>query len=251
MKKTFFTFTFLFALLVSALAQVPSKAELYKIGNRIFDSWNFEEDITYTVSIIDEKPNKPKKAAQFKAFERHKTNQKTFLQIAPEVDKGMGYLQDHDNAWTYDPNTRQFEHFSLKQNVGDSNMKLSDVGNKETFSDRYEILSASEAMLGKIPVYRIETKPIYKDAEYAKEILFVNQKAEVLLKVEQYGASARLMRTILMAKYVNFGKTKIPIHQIIINNIVPGEKTTVILSDYNTTKIPDVVFTKAYLEKVN
>lgn len=251
MKKAFFIITFLFGLLVSALAEIPSKAELYKIGNQIFDSWNFEDDITYTVSIIDEKPDKPKKASQFKAFERHRTRQKTFLQIAPEVDKGMGYLQDHDNAWSYDPNTRQFEHFSLKQNVSDSNMKLSDVGNKETFSDLYEILSASEAVLGKIPVYRIETKPIYKDAEYLKEILFISSKEKVLLKVEQYGASGRLMRTILMAKYVNFGKTKIPIQQFIINNVVRGEKTTIILSDYNMIKIPDLVFTKAYLEKVN
>lgn len=106
-------------------------------------------------------------------------------------------------------------------------------------------------MLGKIPVYKVETKPIYHDAEYAKETYYVSKANELILKQEFYGASVRLMRTFLMAKYTKLGNMRIPVQQISINTIVQGEKSTLIMSDFNTNALADMVFTKAYLEKVN
>lgn len=250
-RKIFFGVLLLLLGLNLLIAEVPPTEKLYSLLDEVFDSFNYDGDVALTISIIDEKPDKPKVAYQYKTFRRDSLNQTTLLQLAPEVDKGMGYLQDGDNIWTYDPNTRQFNHYSIKQNLSDSNFTMSDVNTQEKFSQNFQILSASQETLGKIPVYKVETKPIYKDAEYAKEIYYLSIKDNVVLKVENYGASGRLMRTILVAKYVNYGKTRVPVHQIAINNIVPGERTTMIMSDFDTKPLPDMVFTKAYLEKVN
>ena len=59
------------------------------------------------------------------------------------------------------------------------------------------------------------------------------------------------MRTTLLPKYVKIGNFNWPAQSIYINEINKGEKTTQILSDFDTSDIPDVVFTKAYLEKIN
>lgn len=250
--KGFFLFVLISTFNVPTLfAELPSKDELYEICEEISESLNYSEDVSLTISIIDEKANKPKTAYQYKLFRRDRSKQITLLQIAPELDKGMGYLQDGDNFWTYDPNTRQFSHYSIKQTIGDSNVKISDVNKTRSFRENYEIIAASEALLGKIPVYKLELKPLYKDAEYAKEVYYISIKDKLILKIESFAASGRLMRTTLMAKYVSHGKNRIPIHQISINNIIPGEKSTLIMSDFSVDKIPDMVFTKAYLEKVN
>lgn len=253
MKTKNFFLTLIAAVLCSAMlaAEVPSTDELYTMFDNIFESLNYDGDVSLTITIINEKPNKPKAASQYKTFRRDRSNQTVLLQIAPEIDKGMGYLQDGDNIWIYDPNTRQFDHYSNKQNLGDSEVKMRDINAAKKFKANYEILNASETMLGKIAVYKVETKPIYNDAEYAKEIYYISKADKLILKQEFYGASGRLMRTFLMAKYTKFGKMRIPVQQISINNIVQGEKSTLIMSDFNTNPLPDMVFTKAYLEKVN
>ena len=59
------------------------------------------------------------------------------------------------------------------------------------------------------------------------------------------------MRTTLIPKYANVEGLPLPVHQIYINELIKGEKTTQIFQDFSTAKIDAVVFTKAYLEKIN
>lgn len=250
-KKLFLTVLTVLFCTAMLITEVPSTDELYRMFDSIFESFNHDGDISFTITIIDEKPNKPKVASQYKTFRRDRSDQTVLLQIAPEIDKGMGYLQDGDNIWTYDPNTRQFDHYSIKQNLGDSSVKIRDVNTSKKFKTNYEILTASETTVGKIPVYKVETKPIYKDAEYAKETYYVSKADKLIVKQEFYGASGRLMRTFYMTKYEQIDTMRVPVQQISINNVVQGEKSTLIMSGFNTNALPDMIFTKAYLEKVN
>ncbi|UTD03649.1 outer membrane lipoprotein-sorting protein [Treponema socranskii subsp. buccale] len=249
-KKTIIVFC---ALLCApfVFAQVPDTETMYAIMDKAFVNNNFLEDFTCTLSLIIEKPNEPKEAAQFKLFRRDVKDQTCLVQIAPEADKGVGYLQEKNNLWAYDPISRSFTHSSLKRNLGNSDAKISDVNKKEKFKDSWEILNIEESKLGKFDVYAVTAKALDKDASYAQEKFFVRKDEGLILKVESYGASGRHMRTTLVPKYAKVNGVPLPVHQIHINELVKGEKTTQIFADFDNSKIPDVVFTKAYLEKIN
>ena len=96
-------------------AQTPDTEQMYSILDKFFDSVNSKKDLTCTLSLITEKPNEPKAAYQFKLFRRDKKDQTCLVQLAPEAEKGTGYLQENDNLWTYDPSSHQFTHSSLKR----------------------------------------------------------------------------------------------------------------------------------------
>ncbi len=234
-----------------AFAQIPSTETMYRTMNELFDRSNFSDDFSCVLSLIAEKPGEPKTVHQFKLFRRDKADQTCLVKLAPEVDKGIGYLQEKDNLWTYDPVSHQFTHSSLKQRLSDTDAKVSDVNKKDTFRDNYKIISIEESKLGKFPVYVVSVKALKSDATYPKNNYFIRKQNPLILKVQNYGASGRLMRTTLIPKYVKLGKANLPVHQIYINNLNKGEKTTQIFSDFDTSNIPDMVFTKAYLEKIN
>lgn len=235
----------------SLSAQTPSTEEMYGILEKQYESGNFDKDITCMLSLIIEKPNEPKSAQQYKLFRRDTKDQTTLVQLAPEADKGTGYMQEKNNLWVYDPTSHQFTHSSLKRTIGDSDASVSDVNKRSAFRKTYEITDIAASKLGKFDVYAVTLKPLLSDAKYAQEKFFVRKDDPLILKIESYGSSGRLMRTTLLPKYVKIGNFNWPAHSIYINEINKGEKTTQILSDFDTSDIPDVVFTKAYLEKIN
>ena len=236
---------------LSLFAQIPSTEEMYGILEKQYEAGNFNKDISCTLSLVIEKPSEPKSALQFKLFRRDKKDQTTLVQLAPEADKGMGYLQEKNNLWVYDPTSHQFTHSSLKRAIGDSDAQISDVKKRSEFRRTYEILTIEEAKIGKFEVYAVMLKTLLSDAPYSKERFFVRKNDPLILKIESYGASGRLMRTTLIPKYVKIESFNWPAQSIYINEINKGEKTTQVLSDFDTSAIPDVVFTKAYLEKIN
>ncbi|UTC47235.1 outer membrane lipoprotein-sorting protein [Treponema vincentii] len=236
---------------LSLSAQIPSTEEMYGILEKQYSAGNFDKDITCTLSLIIEKPNEPKSAQQYKLFRRDTKDQTTLVQLAPEADKGTGYMQEKNNLWVYDPTSHQFTHSSLKRAIGDSDASVSDVNKRSEFRKTYEITDIAASKLGKFDVYAVTLKTLLSDARYAQEKYYVRKTDPLILKIESYGSSGRLMRTTLLPKYVKIGNFNWPAQSIYINEINKGEKTTQILSDFDTSDIPDVVFTKAYLEKIN
>lgn len=235
----------------SLFAQIPSTEQMYGILEKQYESGNFDKDISCTLSLIIEKPSEPKSAIQFKLFRRDKKDQTTLVQLAPEADKGTGYLQEKNNLWVYDPTSHQFTHSSLKRAIGDSDASVSDVKKRSEFRRTYEITNIEEAKVGKFEVYAVTLKTLLSDATYTQEKFYVRKVDPLILKIESYGSSGRLMRTTLIPKYVKIGTYNWAAQSIYINEINKGEKTTQVLSDFDTSTIPDVVFTKAYLEKIN
>ena len=225
---------------LSLSAQITSTEEMYGILEKQYEAGNFDKDITCTLSLIIEKPNEPKSAQQYKLFRRDTKDQTTLVQLAPEADKGTGYMQEKNNLWVYDPTSHQF-----------TDASVSDVNKRSEFRKTYEITDIAASKLGKFDVYAVTLKTLLSDARYAQEKYYVRKTDPLILKIESYGSSGRLMRTTLLPKYVKIGNFNWPAQSIYINEINKGEKTTQILSDFDTSDIPDVVFTKAYLEKIN
>ena len=244
--------------LLPAVAEEPaalpaaSSEEAFSIMNKVEDLLAYQGDYSCTVTLVVEKPGKPKENMQYKMFERIGADMFTMVQLFPDADKGNGWLRDGDNIWVYDPIGRRFSHTSLKDALGDSDVKVDDVSNdKNKWQKNYKVTGFSDGKLGQYDVYVITLYAITSEPSYTESIFYVRKDIPLLLKKEDYSAAGRLMRKILIPRYTKVPQGYVGIQSIVRNELNPGEQTQQIISDLTFDKLPDRVFTKAYLEGLN
>ena len=153
--KKILSLLFVFTIVASVFANASdADAErAYKIMESTEDILAYNGDYSATLSFVIEKPGKPKENVQYKIFERTHKNLMTIVQLFPEADKGVGYLRDGDNIWSYDPIGRKFSHTSIKEALGESNVKLDDVEqNKKKWRNNYDVEAIESGKLGKFDV---------------------------------------------------------------------------------------------------
>ena len=254
MKKILTLLGALTIFVTAATAQVSSDVaeKAFKIMEATEDVLAYHGDYSATVSLVVEKPGKPKENLQYKIFERTDAKLMTIVQLFPEADKGVGYLRNDDNIWSYDPISRKFTHTSIKEALGDSDIKLDDVEqSKQKWRNNYEVEAYEEGTLGKYPVHIITLKAKTSEPSYAKSKFYIRTDIALLLKEEDFSGSDRLMRTILLPKYSKVPAGYVSTQAIIRDELNKGEQTQQVISDLTFDILPDKIFTKAYLEGLN
>ncbi|MCQ2583629.1 MAG: outer membrane lipoprotein-sorting protein [Treponema sp.] len=254
MKKLLSVLVVLSLAVFSAFSQVDSKTadKAFKVLESTDDILAYHGDYSATISLVIEKPGKPKENLQYKIFERTDKDLMTIVQLFPEADKGNGYLRDGDNIWAYDPISRKFTHTSIKEALGDSDVKLDDVNQSSArWRENFTVESFTEGTLGKYPVYEITLAAKTTEPAYSKIKYYVRKDIPLTLKEEDFSGSGRLMRTILIPKYSKVPAGYVPVQLILRDELNKGENTQQVISDLTFDKLPDNIFTKAYLESLN
>lgn len=254
MKKTVFLILLSCIFAAISFAQVSSDVadKAYKILESTEDILAYHGDYSATMSLVIDKPGKPRENLQYKIFQRTDDKLMTLVQLFPEADKGVGYLRDGENIWSYDPISRKFSHTSIKEALGDSDVKLDDVDQAKTkWRDNYEIEAYEEGSLGKFQVDIITVKAKTTEPSYAKSKYYIRKDIPLLLKEEDFSGSDRLMRTILLPKYTKVPAGYVATQAILRDELNKGEQTQQVISDLTFDKLPDRIFTKAYLEGLN
>ena len=254
MKKIILTFLLCAAVFASVFAQVSEDVadKAFKIMENTEDILAYHGDYSATMSLVIDKPGKPRENLQYKVFQRTDDNLMTLVQLFPEADKGVGYLRDNENIWSYDPISRKFSHTSIKEALGDSDVKLDDVDQAKTkWRENYEVTAYEEGTLGKFAVDIITLTAKTTDPAYAKSKYYIRKDIPLLLKEEDFSGSDRLMRTILLPKYAKVPAGYVATQAIMRDELNKGEQTQQVISDLTFDKLPDRIFTKAYLEGLN
>ena len=254
MKKIILTFLLSAAVFASGFAQVSEDIadKAFKIMEDTEDILAYHGDYSATMSLVIDKPGKPRENLQYKIFQRTDDKLMTLVQLFPEADKGVGYLRDNENIWSYDPISRKFSHTSIKEALGDSDVKLDDVDQAKTkWRENYEVTAYEEGTLGKFAVDIITLTAKTTDPAYAKSKYYIRKDIPLLLKEEDFSGSDRLMRTILLPKYAKVPAGYVATQAIMRDELNKGEQTQQVISDLTFDKLPDRIFTKAYLEGLN
>ena len=224
----------------------------YQILEATDDVLAYHGDYSATISFKIEKPGKPDENIQYKIFERTDKKLMTMVQLFPEADKGNGFLRDGDNIWSYDPISRKFSHTSIKDAIGNSEVKLDDVEQDEnSYRINYDITGFESGVISKYEVYIITVTAKTNEPSYAVSKIYVRKDLNLIIKYEDYSGSGRLMRTTLLPKYSKVPSGYVPTQQIVRDELNPGENTTMIISAMTFDTLPDRIFTKAYLEGLN
>lgn len=209
-----------------------------------------ENDIAMVMTFISEDPEKGVEKNVVRQFRRDGDDKFLMIFQEPEVKKGQGYLRVDDNLWFYDPESRKFTHSSMKERFGGTDARNSDFG-KSSLKDDYAVTSATEGKLGKYDVYILDLAAKNNEVTYAREKYWVTRDNYLLLKSEDYSSTGRLMRTSLFPAYTKVETYFLPTQMIFIDNLVEGKKTQISMTDISMAPLPETVFTKSYLERVN
>ncbi len=245
---------FAYRLLLLLLALVPLPAaepDFESLLGTIDRMSSFQStDFSATYTVVSDKPGEEASVFKVRMFRRDREDKFLLLFLEPETQKGQGYLQLQDNLWFYDPESRKFSHSSFKENLQDSETKSSDF-RRSSLAEDYEVGSYGEDTLGKYPVYVVDLVANNDEVPYPRLKLWIHRDRPLVLKMENYSLSGRLMRTAYYPKYMQVGKRFIPSRLLFVDELREGEKTQVTIADASLAELPDSVFSKAYLERVN
>ena len=241
----------LLMMLVTAAAALSAEPDFKQMLEDIDKLGSFDDtDFSCVYTFVSEKPGEETEVTQARMFRRDSREQFVMLILKPDYQKGQGYLKVDDNVWFYDPESRKFTHSSMKENVQNSEAKNSDMDGL-SLSEDYEVGSWEEGKLGNFDVYILNLVALNDEVSYPRIKLWVRPDRNIVLKEEDYSLSDRLMRTSYFPKYVQVGSKFVPAQILIVDNLQEGEKTQLTMKNPSTAALPDSVFSKAYIERVN
>lgn len=231
-----------------ALAQ---EVDVQAILRAIDEQSNFDDrDFSAVMTIITQDPEKGTEKMVVRQFRRDRERKFLLLIQEPRVNMGQGYLMDEDNLWFYDPESRQFSHTSLKESFAGSSARNDDFA-QSTLADDYRVVSYESGVLGSYDVHIIELEAVRQDVTDPYLKLWVAKDAHLVLKMESYSLTKRLMRTALFPNYIRVGNAIVPRVMIFVDELVEGSRTQVTLDEVSMNDLPDNVFTKAFVERAS
>jgi hypothetical protein len=214
-------------------------------------------DARAKIALTQQKASEGVKAMEALWYRRDKDKAYMIVMLAPESDKGVGYLRVSDNFWMYRPNTRTFQHINRDESIGGSNAHGENFENRN-LTELYEGLkdgsgkdSIREEMLGQVAVYKFPIKARVNDVDYPRKNFYTRRDNNLLLKEECYSSSGSLMLTTYYLKYTQVLGKYVAVKQIYVDEFEKGNKTVVEISGIATDKLDDAIFTKAYLENLS
>ena len=240
----FLLIIFLLFVITSILSGEDAQSIVRKMESRI----NYEGDFTADLTLLQKDPEAADKILKAKYYRRDREDKFVLIFTYPDSEKGKGYLRIGDNFWMYLPSTREFVHKSRKENVGSTDAK-GEVFEKKKIEELYNIKLIGSKKISKWDTWEIRLDAKELDVSYPIQKMYIRKDIYTPVKVEAYSLSGTLMQTQYYIKYEKIGNDKYVATKIlVINNLEKGKQTMVQLTNISTKKIPDSVFTKAFLE---
>jgi outer membrane lipoprotein-sorting protein len=246
--------TLVFGLLFTLFASTNAAAGVPDFQKMLAEQdakMNFDDvDFTSTVIFTQKDPEKATTNLKVTIFRRDRQDKFLLLILEPVVQKGQGNLRVDDNLWFYDPESRKFTHTSMKESFAGTDTKNSDFG-RSTVAKDYTVASFTEGKLGKYDCWILDLDGKNNEVTYPFLKLWIAKESQLRLKQQGYSLTKRLMRSSYYISWSKIGTKVFPSHQLFVDEITKGKQTESQLSNMSTDTLPEEVFTKAYLERVN
>ena len=229
-----------------------SLEEAQEILQEIDAQKNFDQtDFSAVMTMVSKDPEGGSEKSVVRMFRRDAEDAFLMLIQEPTVKKGQGYLNIGDNLWFYDPESRKFSHTSMNDKFNDSDVNNSDF-RMSSLADDYQVSSAEDGRLGSYEVYILELEARNNEVTYPARRIWVSTENRVILKSEDCSAGGRLLRTGYFPSYAKVGEDGyIATSRIFKDELIDGKQTSLQLTDISTRSLPDSIFTKSYVERVN
>lgn len=214
-------------------------------------------DFSAEYTITQQRPGQGSSTTRAAVFRRDAQDTYTIIILDPERDRGKGYLKIGNNLWLYDPVSRRFTVTSARDRFENSNARNSDF-TQSTLAEDYRIVATSREQLGAYATMVYELEAVTEDVTFPRMKIWVDEN-RLVRKYEDYSLSGQLLRTTAIPTYQRVGERFVPVSIVIVDALrgrtvdgeFEGERTVLSVTKPSLRPVPDLVFTRAYLERVS
>lgn len=256
----------------SAGYSLPKVADILK---KLDDQQTVRGDTSARVKITQNKQGQAPKQFEFVNYRRDADDSFLMVIVAPDQEKGNGYLKKGEDLWLYRRNTRTFQHINRDESISGTDAKAGDFERRK-LSELYTAATnkdgsekISEEMLGAIPVYKVEVMAKVNDVTYPKQIYWLERDTTLPKKQQSFSLSGTLMQTAYYIKYTTIeGKYYLingmfvdEFEGLSVTNVMKNGAMTVMTNKENKSiisienisskSVDPSIFTKAYLENLS
>jgi len=226
----------------------PSQAQAMEILKRAdqirFPSESFQVDI----AITSRNPDQTTEARKYQVLS--KGNDKTVISVTePAAERGQIILMSGRDLWVFLPSVSQPVRLSLAQRLT-GQVANGDLA-RANFSGDYTPKLLRTEMIDGESHYVLELNAVDRSVTYQRVLYWIKQKNSYPLKAEFYSVSGRLLKS---CKYENF-KTmegrKRPTRLVMEDALRGGEQSVLEYGSMKLRDLPDKIFTKDYLKKLD
>jgi outer membrane lipoprotein-sorting protein len=245
--------TLLSLFVISASAQSDASAQpndanlpreiLEKSDQIRFPRESFQVDITVTTTA----PSQPEDVHKFRVLSKGNENS-VVMTTAPASERGQILLMKGRDLWVFMPEVSQPIRLSLSQRLT-GQVANGDLARANFAGDYNPTIWRTDTIDGE-KYYVRELRGVDRSVTYHKVLYWVQQSNFWPYKAEFYSLSERLLKT---ARYENFqsilGKQR-PTRLVMRDALRTEEESVLEYSEMKLRDLPDKIFTKDYLKKL-
>jgi len=247
--------TLFFSLLIGFVIQAESFHDMLKEADALVNFPGNDFQAEYT--IVQDIPAEGRITTVAAVFRRDSRNTYSIVIKEPVENRGQGYLKQGEILWVYDPESRQFNSSSSSERFQNTNARNSDF-TQSTLAEDYRVVKGERGRLGSYNCWILELEGLSDDLSYPKMKIWISEDS-LVRKTEDYSLSGQLLRSSIFPSYHRLGDRYFP-HKMLIVDLLAGaevdgkfvnERTQVTIENPSLADLPDRVFSKSFLERVN
>jgi hypothetical protein len=210
----------------------------------------------YKSQVYIEQQEKGKVSQAFEAtvYRRDQDDKWMLVFSKPKSEVGKGYLRLEKNLFLYEPAIGKWERRTDRAGIGGTNSQRQDF-DESRLAEEYTPEFVKDDKLGVRDVHQLKlvARP---GADVASPMLelWIDKADGNVLKRQEQSLSGKLLRTIYYPKWnKRFSPSKkadvyVPAEIRVLDEIIKGNGTIVVLRDVNLEALPENIFTKAWVE---
>lgn len=178
-----------------------------------------------------------------------KGNENTIVQTTkPAAERGQILLMKARDLWLFVPNVSQPVRLSLAQRLTGV-VSNGDIA-RANFSGDYTAKIVGSEKIDDDTYHVLELTAVDRSVTYQKVKYWVRQNGGAPYKAEFYSISDRLLKTCSYENYRQLGGKIRPTRLVMIDGVKTDTKSVMDYDDMRLVDLPDKMFTKEYLKKV-
>jgi outer membrane lipoprotein-sorting protein len=179
-----------------------------------------------------------------------KGNENTLvLTLAPAADRGQILLMKGRDLWLYLPRVSQPVRLSFAQRLT-GQVANGDIA-RANFSGDYTPKLVGSERLGNEALYVLDLTAVDRRVTYHRVRYWVRQHDFRPFKAEFYSLSNRLLKTCRYEDFKTMAGRVRPSRLVLVDALNPRSESIMDYSEMKLRQIPDQVFTKEYLRRLN
>lgn len=235
-------------------ALAMSQSEVDQAVKKIDDRQRNSGDYKSNVYIEQQEKGKIAQALEATVYRRDDDDKWMLLFTKPKSEQGKGYLRLEKNLFLYEPSIGKWERRTDRAGIGGTGSQRQDF-DESRLAEEYISQFVADEKLGAREVHRLRlTGRDGIDVASPMLELWIDKADGNVLKRQELSLSKKLLRTIYYPKWnKRFSASKnadvyIPGEIRIIDEVIKGNGTIVVLREVNLDPLPANIFTKAWLE---